>query len=101
MILIGIKNNQMEFKNGLLYVSRGRDEITIPLSQIVSVRMIKPGLMSNGVLYVITPGSKNLTKTHVTAIEAMMDTGAIAFTKAQLTEAERFKKALEYAIAQG
>lgn len=101
MILMGIKDNKMEFNNGLLYVTRGRDEITIPLSQIVSVRMIKPGLMSNGVLYVITPGSKNLTKTHVTAIEAMMDTGAIAFTKAQLPQAERFKKALEYAIAQG
>ena len=101
MILIGIKDNQMEFKNGLLYVSRGRNEITIPLSQIVSVRMIKPGLMSNGVLYVITPGSKNLTKTHITAVEAMMDTGAIAFTKAQLPQAERFKKALEYAITQG
>ena len=101
MILVGIKNNQMEFKNGLLYVTRARDEITIPLSQIVSVRMIKPGMMSNGVLYVITPGSKNLTKTHITAVEAMMDTGAIAFTKAQLPQAERFKKALEYAIAQG
>ena len=101
MILIGIKDNQMEFKNGLLYVSRGRNEITIPLSQIVSVRMIKPGLMSNGVLYVITPGSQNLTKTHITAVEAMMDTGAIAFTKAQLPQAERFKKALEYAITQG
>ena len=101
MILIGIKDNQMEFKNGLLYVSRGRNEITIPLSQIISVRMIKPGMMSNGVLYVITPGSKNLTKTHVTAVEAMMDTGAIAFTKSQLPQAERFKKALEYAIAQG
>ena len=101
MIFTGIKNNQMELKNGLLYVARGKNEITIPLSQIVSVRMIKPGLMSNGVLYVITPGSKNLTKTHVTAIEAMMDTGAIAFTKAQLPQAERFKKALEYAIAQG
>ena len=101
MIFIGIKNNQMVLKNGLLYVTRGRDEITIPLSQIVSVRMIKPGLMSNGVLYVITPGSKNLTKAHVTAVEAMMDTGAIAFTKSQLTQAERFKKALEYAIAQG
>ena len=101
MILMGIKNNQMEFKSGLLYVSRGRDEITIPLSQIVSVRMIKPGLMSNGVLYVITPGSKNLTKTHVTAVQALMDTGAIAFSKAQLPQAERFKKALEYAITQG
>ena len=101
MIFIGIKNNQMVLKNGLLYVTRGRDEITIPLGQIVSVRMIKPGLMSNGVLYVITPGSKNLTKTHVTAIEALMDTGAIAFTKSQLTQAERFKKALEHAIAQG
>ena len=101
MILVGIKDNQMEFKNGLLYVTRSRDEITITLSQIVSVRMIKPGMMSNGVLYVITPGSKNLTKTHVTAVEAMMDTGAIAFTKSQLPQAERFKKALEYAIAQG
>ena len=101
MILIGVKNNQMEFKNGLLYVKSGKDEITIPLSQIVSVRMIKPGMMSNGVLYVITPGSKNLTKTHVTALEALMDTGAIAFTKSQLPQAERFKKALEYAIAQG
>jgi len=101
MILMGIKDNRMEFKNGLLYVTRGRDEITIPLSQIVSVRMIKPGLISNGVLYVITPGSKNLTKAHVTAVEAMMDTGTIAFTKAQLPQAERFKKALEYAIAQG
>ena len=101
MILVGIKDNQMEFKNGLLYVTRARDEITIPLSQIVSVRMIKPGMMSNGVLYVITPGSKNLTKTHVTAVEAMMDTGAIAFTKSQLPQAERLKKALEYAIAQG
>ena len=101
MIFIGIKNNQMELKNGLLYVTRGRDEITIPLSQIVSVRMIKPGFMSNGVLYVITPGSKNLTKTHVTAVEALMDTGSIAFTKSQLPQAERFKKALEYAITQG
>lgn len=101
MILVGVKNNQMEFKNGLLYVKSGKDEITIPLSQIVSVRMIKPGMMSNGVLYVITPGSKNLTKAHVTAIEALMDTGAIAFTKAQLPQAERFKKALEYAITQG
>lgn len=101
MILIGIKNNQMEFKNGLLYVTQSRSEVTIPLSQIVSVRMIKPGMMSNGVLYVITPGSKNLTKAHVTAIEALMDTGAIAFTKAQLPQAERFKKALEHAITQG
>lgn len=101
MILMGIKDNKMEFNNGLLYVTRGRDEITIPLSQIVSVRMIKPGLMSNGVLYVITPGSKNLTKTYVTAIEALMDTGAIAFTKSQLPQAEQFKEALEYAIAQG
>lgn len=101
MILIGIKDNQMEFKNGLLYVNRGKNEITIPLSQIVSVRMIKPGLMSNGVLYVITPGSKNLTKTHVTAVEALMDTGAIAFTKSQLPQAERFKKALEHSITQG
>ena len=100
MILVGVKNNQMEFKNGLLYVKSGKDEITIPLRQIVSVRMIKPGLMSNGVLYVITPGSKNLTKAHVTAVEAMMDTGAIAFTKAQLSQAERFKKALEHAITQ-
>ena len=101
MILIGIKNNQMEFKNGLLYVTRGRDEITIPLSQIVSVRMIKPGLMTNGVLYVITPGSKNLTKTHVTAVEALMDTSTIAFTKSQLPQAEQFKDALERSIAQG
>ena len=101
MILVGVKNNQMEFKNGLLYVKSGKDEITIPLSQIISVRMIKPGMMSNGVLYVITPGSKNLTKTHVTALETLMDTGAIAFTKVQLPQAERFKKALEYAIARG
>ncbi len=100
MILIGVKNHQMEFKNSLLYVKRGKDEITIPLSQIVSVRMIKPGLMSNGVLYVITPGSKNLTKIHVTAMDALMDTGSIAFTKAALPQAERFKKALEYAITQ-
>lgn len=95
--------SSMEFTDGMLKVYRKNIgiqdiNITIPLSQITSVGLIKPSLAGNGVIYTLTASSKLATSALVTRQDALKDSGSVAFTKKQLTDAQAFVDALNAEI---
>lgn len=95
--------SSMEFTDGILHVYRKNIgiqdiNITIPLSQINTVGLIKPTLAGNGVIYVLTASSKLGYSALVTRQDALKDSGSIAFTKKQLTDAQSFVNALNAEI---
>lgn len=96
--------SSMEFDTNLLKVYRknvGIPDInlSIPLSQITAVSMIKPSLAGNGVIYVLTPSSKLSTSALVTRQDALKDGASVAFTKKQLADAQAFVDALNEVMA--
>ena len=83
MILMGIKDNKMEFKNGLLYTTRGRDEITIPLSPITletpeSLRTTVATTMYT-IKIVVYPGSRVLINDNDYSDTVNSETGEMSF----------------------
>lgn len=95
--------SSMEFQDGMLKIYRKNigiqdQNITIPLSQINTVGLIKPSLAGNGVIYALTASSKLAQSALVTRKDALMDSGSIAFTKKQLTDAQAFVDALNMEI---
>lgn len=88
----------MELTDALLKIDRkGEGEHSIPLSQIVSVIVKKPGLTSNGLIHIQTVASQGTSATK-TKIEYSMDMNTVFFTKSSYQEALAFKDAIENAI---
>lgn len=95
--------SSMEFTDGMLKVYRKNIgiqdiNITIPLSQITAVGMIKPSLAGNGVVYVLTPSSKLASASLITRQDALKDSGSMVFKKKQLAKAQAFVDALNMEI---
>ncbi|MCM1221219.1 MAG: SHOCT domain-containing protein [Lachnospiraceae bacterium] len=90
----------MELTNSLLKIDRkgNEGEHSIPLSQIVSVFIKKPGLTSNGLIHIQTVASLG-TPAAKAKIEYGMDMNTIFFTKSSYQEALNFKDAIENAIS--
>lgn len=97
MYFSGYRGN-MELTDALLKIDRkGEGEHSIPLSQIVSVIVKKPGLTSNGLIHIQTVASQGTSATK-TKIEYSMDMNTVFFTKSSYQEALAFKDAIENAI---
>ena len=97
MYFSGFRGN-MELTDALLKIDRkGEGEHSIPLSQIVSVIVKKPGLTSNGLIHIQTVASQGTSATK-TKIEYSMDMNTVFFTKSSYQEALAFKDAIENAI---
>ena len=97
MYFSGFRGN-MELTDALLKIDRkGEGEHSIPLSQIVSVIVKKPGLTSNGLIHIQTVASQGTSETK-TKIEYSMDMNTVFFTKSSYQEALAFKDAIENAI---
>lgn len=89
----------MELTDSLLKIDRkGEGEHSIPLSQIVSVIVMKPGLTSNGLIHIQTVASQG-TSASKTKIEYGMDMNTVFFTKSSYQEALSFKDSIENAIS--
>ena len=120
MYFSGFRGN-MELTDALLKIDRkGEGEHSIPLSQIVSVIVKKPGLTSNGLIHIQTVASQGTSatktkieymeneeiktvsiedfKTNEHIIEYSMDMNTVFFTKSSYQEALAFKDAIENAI---
>lgn len=70
---------------------------TIPLSQIVATKIEKPGLTSNGFLFVETVGSTSTSKIR-SKWDYATDQNAVFFTRSQYEEAKIFKTALDHKL---
>ena len=89
----------MELTDSLLKIDRkGEGEHSLPLSPIVSVIILKPGLTSNGLIHIQTVASQGTSATK-TKIEYGMDLNTVFFTKSSYQEALTFKNAIENAIS--
>ena len=66
----------------------------IPFSQIVSTEIKKPGLMSNGCIFIRTIGSHGTSET-MTKFDYAMDKNSLFFTKSMYEDALSFKKELD------
>lgn len=89
----------MELTDSLLKIDRKgiEGEHSIPLSQIVSVIVKKPGLTSNGLIHIQTSATQGTSPK--AKIEYAMDMNTVCFTKSSYEEALSFKEAIENAIA--
>jgi hypothetical protein len=99
MYFHGFRGN-MELTDSLLKIVRKNNggEHSIPLSQIVSVIVKKPGLTSNGLIHIQTVASQG-TSNSKSKIEYGMDMNTIFFTKSSYQDALIFKDAIENAIS--
>lgn len=78
MYFSGYRGN-MELTDALLKIDRkGEGEHSIPLSQIVSVIVKKPGLTSNGLIHIQTVASQGTSATK-TKIEYSMDMNTVFY----------------------
>lgn len=89
----------MELTDSLLKIDKKgiEGEHSIPLSQIVSVIVKKPGLTSNGLIHIQTSATQGTSSK--AKIEYAMDMNTVCFTKSSYEEALSFKEAIENAIS--
>lgn len=94
-------DGEIELGSGTITIKKGKKDTgrTFPISNVVSVTLIKPKLTMAGCIHVQILGAKTYPAVGMTAVNYAMDVNAICFRKPQLEEALAFKDSLDKAIA--
>lgn len=92
--------SEIEIINSSVVIRQKPDmaDHTIPFSQIVSTIIKKPGLMSNGLIFIQTVGSKGTSAT-MSKLDYASDKNSVFFSREMYDEALAFKKHLDELLA--
>ena len=93
-------DGEIELLSDSIKIKKGKKDTgrTFPLSNVVSVTLIKPKLTIAGCIHIQILGAKTYPAVGMTAVNYAMDVNAICFRKPQLEEALTFKDALDKAV---
>lgn len=93
-------DGEIELLSDSIKIKKGKKDTgrTFPLSNVVSVTLIKPKLTIAGCIHIQILGAKTYQAVGITAVNYAMDVNAICFRKPQLEEALTFKDALDKAV---
>ena len=89
---------EMELSQNAITITKHGKSHAIPLSQIISVVLEKPGLTSNGILFIQIVGGF-VPSVGTSKLRYAKDLNALAFQKSQYQDAIAFKAAIERSLA--
>lgn len=94
-------DGEIELGSNAITIKKGKKDTgrTFPLSNVVSVTLIKPKLTMAGCIHIQILGAKTYPAVGMTAVNYAMDVNAICFRKPQYEEAVAFKDAIDKALA--
>ena len=94
-------DGEIELEGAIIKIKKGKKDAgrTIRFSDVVSITLLKPGLMMAGCLHIQVRGAKTYSSV-ANATNYATDQNAVCFRKPQYGEAVAFKEALDRAIAE-